>query len=859
MSIRFLEQRDIVGRKGFVRRKYGFDTVYLLLLTVAGWLLIMGAYSAFEELNAAAYYAVITLVFAGITGAVYFFINNDREIMHALEFQNALFSAVTRHNSEFYAILSHEGRVVYIHPDYQRQLTRLAAGGEDTLQALCGIVNMDDGKRDLLMRLMREGKKGTFHFSVTATDDSQPLNMLLQPINMYTGEEYHKDITLVLEPISRPSGFFLLFAEKESPYSALVKNLDKLEIGYFTADKNLTFRNASNIFASVSGYSKHELAGDGVALTDIFPDITPGDLAGISGDMPFAKISVSAPRNGRPGARCMLIVAKLDASVYKSDFVGVALRYEGLESRMDFDMDEASAAVMLESSPVACSVVAPSGNIVYANRAMRRTLGVSEEGRVKENFLSFIHSDTRGNAENMLKNAVAAGGDAGAATLRTEITGAGEGGERTLVIRPVVGSAGHVSHLAVYLTENDGAVRLAECAAHSQKMQAIGQLAGGIAHDFNNLLTAMLGFCDMLLERHPAGDESFSDIMQVRQNANRAAGLVRQLLAFSRRQTLRPRVIDITDIVADLSDLLSRLLGENIRPDIKHGYDLHRIRVDIGQLEQVIVNLAVNARDAMNAAGDKKDGVLTVTTENITVDGAAPLHRYFSPEGEKAPPGDYVMLSVRDNGTGIPEDALEKIFEPFFSTKEIGEGTGLGLATVYGIVKQNNGYIYLDTSEGQGACFHILFPRYRESAEAAQRREEEKKTEENFAQQDITGHGTVLLVEDEAPVRMFSASALKSKGYTVIEAENGFEATDVMEQRGGEIDIIVTDVMMPGMNGPSFIENIQNDYPDIKVIFISGYAEDQFMEQFKDKRLVDFLPKPYSLKQLAGKVKAMAG
>lgn len=383
--------------------------------------------------------------------------------------------------------------------------------------------------------------------------------------------------------------------------------------------------------------------------------------------------------------------------------------------------------------------------------------------------------------------------------------------------------------------------------AHSQKMQAVGQLAGGVAHDFNNLLTAMIGFCDLLLQRHPAGDQSFADIMQIKQNANRAANLVRQLLAFSRRQTLQPKMLQITDVLAELSNLVRRLIGESIDLKVSHGRDMGYVKADQGQLEQVLINLAVNARDAMN-----EGGMLTVSTKVVDITKPSDIDkRLIAPqEDEPIVPGNYVLVKISDTGHGIPKDKIQKIFEPFYSTKEVGAGTGLGLATVYGIIKQTGGYIYVESEEGQGTTFHLFFPRFAVSEET-----EKPSPAETDNPKDLTGTGTILLVEDEEPVRNFAARALRNKGYTVLEADCGEMALEVIEEHREELEVIVSDVIMPGMNGPEMIQKILPDHPDVKIIFISGYAEDAFTDSFSENVKFHFLPKPFTLKQLAAKIK----
>jgi len=354
----------------------------------------------------------------------------------------------------------------------------------------------------------------------------------------------------------------------------------------------------------------------------------------------------------------------------------------------------------------------------------------------------------------------------------------------------------------------------------------------------------MIGFCDLLLLRFRLGDPAFADIMQIKQNANRAANLVRQLLAFSRQQSLQPRILSITDVLAELSHLLRRLIGENIELKVVHGRDLGRVKVDQGQLEQVIINLAVNARDAM-AAG----GTLTIRTANVAFD--APLRRGH----ELITPGAYVQIEVRDTGIGIPKENLERIFEPFFSTKEVGSGTGLGLSTVYGIVKQTGGFIFVESEPAQGAAFVILLPRL--EGAAAEEAGAAVRTESGEAQagRDLTGAGTVLLVEDEDPVRLFSARALRNKGYKVVEARSGEAALDIITAGQERIDLLISDVVMPRMDGPSLIKEVRRLHPEMKVIFISGYAEDAFRNRLGNDSDIHFLPKPFSLKQLAGKVK----
>jgi two-component system, cell cycle sensor histidine kinase and response regulator CckA len=374
----------------------------------------------------------------------------------------------------------------------------------------------------------------------------------------------------------------------------------------------------------------------------------------------------------------------------------------------------------------------------------------------------------------------------------------------------------------------------------------VGQLAGGIAHDFNNVLSAIMMANDFLLNAHKPTDPSFQDIMQIKQNATRAATLVRQLLAFSRRQTLRPQVLDLGDALSDLTMLLRRLIGEKVKLDLVHGRDLWPVKVDVSQFEQVIVNLAVNARDAM-----PEGGKLTVRTANLTSEEAARLAYKGMPAAE------YVRIDITDTGTGIPADIVDKIFEPFFSTKEVGKGTGLGLSTVYGIVKQTGGFIYVESEADKGTSFHIFLPRHHPEQEvqpdtpAATR----EPSPEAKPRADLTGQGTILLVEDEEGLRSLNARGLRSRGYSVIEASNGVEALEALEEKNGAVDLVVSDVVMPEMDGPTLLKAMRGRNPELKIIFVSGYAEDAFEKSLPANQQFAFLPKPFTLSQLVAAVK----
>ena len=381
--------------------------------------------------------------------------------------------------------------------------------------------------------------------------------------------------------------------------------------------------------------------------------------------------------------------------------------------------------------------------------------------------------------------------------------------------------------------------------AQSQKMQAVGELASGIAHDFNNVLTPIIGFADLLLTKMRPTDAAFADVMNIKQNANRAANLVRQLLAFSRKQTLQPKVHDLSEAMSDLDNLLSRVLGDKTELTITHGRDLGLVLVDIHQFEQVVINLAVNARDAM-----PKGGKLSVRTYNLPRDKSQET-------GYVLPVADYVVCEVEDTGTGIPKEILDKIWAPFFTTKEVGKGTGLGLSMVYGIVKQTGGFIYCDSVMGKGTTFKIYLPRH--VPVVSDRVETIAPVAEPPKREDFSGRGRILIVEDEDSVRAFAVRALTSRGFTVMEADSGEVALEVIEADSDGFELILSDVVMPEMDGPTMLKELRKRGIHTKVIFMSGYAEEAFERNLEGPADFAFLQKPFSLKQLAEKVKEVMG
>ncbi len=496
-----------------------------------------------------------------------------------------------------------------------------------------------------------------------------------------------------------------------------------------------------------------------------------------------------------------------------------------LYPKPDIAADQGNGWAFFEDLPVPLLKLEPDGEIVLINYSARRLLGnPAKPGMMLEDLLEGLGRSI----VDWLEDAIAGRGGTHSEFLRLRDD------EQEVFIQVALNRVNEPEGARLIAVLND-ATELKSLEAQfmqSQKMQAIGQLAGGVAHDFNNLLTAITGHCDLLLLRHDAEETEYADLMQISQNANRAAALVNQLLAFSRKQTLKPKVIEMRETLSDLAHLLNRLVGETVSVSLSHAQDLWAIRADQRQLEQVLMNLVVNARDAMPDGGE-----IVIETANLVLD--QPMER----DRAVIAPGRYVRVKVTDEGCGITPGKIQKVFEPFFTTKRTGEGTGLGLSMAYGIIKQTGGFIFVDSQLGCGTTFTLLLPAY---------------DRENIIQEDIvaapeeshvTG-GVVLLVEDEAPVRAFACRALQMRGFTVIEAESGEKALTVLQDANLHIDVFVTDVIMPGIDGPTWVRKALLARPQTTTVFVSGYAEDSFGD--KQSRIAHsvFLQKPFSLVEL---------
>nr|WP_175581266.1 PAS domain-containing sensor histidine kinase [Thalassospira sp. HF15] len=700
--------------------------------------------------------------------------------------------------------------------------------------------NADDGEQDDSKPDKSKSPAGAcLRISVTAAN-ARAGQMLWTVDGVDSVVLADSDASLLLPP-SDPQKSFALSAPQATEMAANLpvaaaqsgfehadQMIERLPVGVCGLDEEGRILYLNRRLASWLGGEPEDFNNGSVELADlIVGDGVNGEVKfKVAGGEPircFVTHSINAPGTGPVRSQAVIFPDPMPAHEWEHALAET-------ERRVRWFFDESPLSIVLADM---------SGTVTDANRSFIVTAGQNHDKVVGRSILELILPEDRDEVARYLSKAVMGMGKGG--QIEARLAGS-RGVAAQIYLQRVAGRSGEAGALLLNFLDTTEQKNLEEQFAQSQKMQAVGQLAGGVAHDFNNLLTAMIGFCDLLLSRHGPGDPSFADIMQIKQNANRAANLVRQLLAFSRRQTLQPKIINITDALAEMSNLLRRLIGEKIDLKVSHGRDIGLVKVDPGQLDQVIINLVVNARDAMAGEG----GTLTVQTSTEIIDEPTATGT------EVIPPGDYIGIKVTDTGIGIPKENLTRIFEPFFSTKERGEGTGLGLSTVYGIVKQTGGFIAVNSEEGKGTTFTIYLPRYEASEEELA---ETQAVIEETPSRDLTGTGAILLVEDEDAVRTFGARALRSKGYDVLEANNGDNALEVLNNTDKVIDLVISDVVMPGIDGPTLIRMLREQKPELKVIFISGYAEDTYRDELDEENGVHFLPKPFSLKDLATKVK----
>jgi two-component system, cell cycle sensor histidine kinase and response regulator CckA len=797
-------------------------------------------------------YVLILLAVLGTIGVFALFATASGILRFAGREQgNPLLKAVVDGAFDGILVTDQSGRVLYANAAYLdligvtdihdvRPIERVFIGDPDVSESIYR-----------LLKAAREGRRLQEEVRITgaAGESGRWLRMRVRPLG-----ENRRDARLTVWSIADVTRDR---ERQENVFQELQHAIDYLDhapAGFFSVDAagDIVYLNAT-----LAAWLDHDLAqvgagslklgdivaGEGAALLTTF-SAAPGEVKTEVLDLDLKT------RGGKP-----IPVRLFHKVAFGADGAPGTSRTLVLNRAKDEGSDPQRAAEVrfmrfFQNTPMAIATVDKTGRIARSNARFASAF----EGLLKSNdrsILSVIVERERPVLEAAIRKA--AEGQSDIAPVEASLTGSADRWANFFVI--AVEEEDRDGEAAiVYALETTAQRTLENRVQQQQKMESVGQLAGGIAHDFNNVLSAIMMATDFLLNAHKPTDPSFKDIMQIKQNANRAAALVRQLLAFSRKQTLRPQVLDLAETLSDLGMLLKRLIGEKVSLDIVHGRDLWPVKVDISQFEQVIVNLAVNARDAM-----PNGGKLAVRTSNIPAEECAK----FAYKG--MPKANYVLVEVSDTGTGIPSDIIDKIFEPFFTTKDVGKGTGLGLSTVYGIVKQTGGFIYADSEPGR-TSFRIFLPRHIPGAEEALAQIpaadapaiagalSAADTMARAAAADLTGQGTILLVEDEEGLRALNARGLSSRGYTVLEAGNGVEAIEAFDKHG-HVDLVVSDVVMPEMDGPTLLKELRRRDPEVKIIFVSGYAEEAFSKNLPDQEQYAFLAKPFTLKQLVAEVK----
>jgi two-component system cell cycle sensor histidine kinase/response regulator CckA len=761
---------------------------------------------------------------------------------------NPVTGRIADHAYDGLAVTDARGHVVYSNAAYLA-LTGAASALEARPVERVFIGNPDVSEAVFrLLKAAREGKRQQEEVRIASTEGAHGrwLRMRVRPLGQSKREA--KYAVWSISDITRDR------ERQEDVFQELqhaIEYLDHAPCGFFSVNAagDLVYVNAT--LANWLDHDLAEIGSGGLKLTDI----VSGDGASLLTSIPpvpgEVKTEVFDIDLRMRGGKTMP-VRLYHKLAFGADGVPGASRTLVISRARDERADPQRAAEVrfmrfFDHTPMAIATVDRSGAVVRANaRFAKLAQGLGPDGAANKSIFAAVNVRDRNRLVAAINQAAEGQGDI--PPVEAMLDGARERWGEFFVTAVEEGER-ETEAAIVYMLETTERRTLENQINQSQKMDMVGQLAGGIAHDFNNVLSAIMMANDFLLNAHKPTDPSFQDIMQIKQNATRAATLVRQLLAFSRRQTLRPQVLDLGDALSDLTMLLRRLIGEKVKLDLVHGRDLWPVKVDVSQFEQVIVNLAVNARDAMPDGGK-----LTVRTANVTSEDAARL----SYKG--MPAADYVRIVVADTGSGIAPEIVDKIFEPFFSTKEVGKGTGLGLSTVYGIVKQTGGFVYVDSEAGKGTAFLIFLPRYHPELEV----QPEAVGANGAAKEppaaakpraDLTGQGTILLVEDEEGLRSLNARGLRSRGYSVIEASNGIEAMEALEQKNGAVDLVVSDVVMPEMDGPTLLKTMRGRNPDLKIIFVSGYAEDAFEKSLPENQQFAFLPKPFTLSQLVAAVK----
>jgi two-component system, cell cycle sensor histidine kinase and response regulator CckA len=822
------------------------------LIAAAAGLMVVGG-------NQAGSYVILLLTLLGVVGVFSLFALAAGVLrISGRDAAHSLLEDVLENAHDGIVVTDRRGRVLFANAAYRRFAD---AAGIDDVRPVERVFVGDPEVSEAVYRLLKAGQEGRrlqeeVRVAGLGGGPAQWLRLRVRPHGSADAARTVWTVADVTRDRERQEN---VFQDLERAF----RYLDHAPAGFFSVD---AAGDIGYINATLAGWLDYDLAqvgSGGLELADILPggsrallttlSALPGEVKTEILDLDLTRRDgrtlpvrlyhkVAFAADGTPGDSCTLVLNR--ASGAGADPLRAA---------------EVRFMRFFNSTPMAIATVDRHGRIARNNALFAHlfhNMLKGDAGPQGRSIRSVVAERDRPVLDAAL--AAAACGQADIAPIDAALAGEGERWAR-FYATPVEKAERDAEAAIVYAIETTEQRVLQRQFDQSQKMEMVGKFAGGIAHDFNNVLSSIMMAADFLLIDHKQSDKSFQDIIQIKHDATRAANLVKQLLAFSRQQTLRPEVLDLHASLVELREMLQRLIGERIKLNlVDRPKGLWPVKADQTQFEQVVVNLAVNAHDAM-----PEGGRLSLRTANVSAEQS----QQFAYKG--MPSGDYVLVEIIDTGTGIPAKIRDKVFEPFFTTKEVGKGTGLGLSTVYGIVKQTGGFVYLDSTMGEGTTFRIFLPRHVPGSEKAGAGEapQPAATEPSggggpvakAAPADDTGRGTILLVEDEEGLRKLNARGLASRGYKVLQAANGVEAIEAFEGHDGKIDVVVSDVVMPEMNGPTLLTRLRILDPDVKVIFVSGYAGDAFAKDLPEGQQYNFLAKPFTLKQLVGVVKETAG
>ena len=836
--------------------------VFLALSALAATAFLgLAAADGATGLRAYALIAAAILAFAGLAGLLAWaagFLHFGR-----MERMRAFFESVLDACGEACVVTDERGRPVYANAAYRALLDAAS------IKRLAGVDNLYAGVPDVAQRI--------YNLSIKARDGERGASeFYLQPGLDVPGARADSHVWMKIQaaPLNGEAGGLVLWrladitGELESRDKAFtdlqhtIDYLDNMPAGLFSANAEgrIIYLNAT--LGQWLGLDVGALMEGGLGLDDILPRAVAAQLRAI------------APRPGE--CRQESFLAELQDArgravpvriIHRVDFDASGRPRPSRTLVLDLRSEDAQQvreplklARFINNAPVGIAMAGADGRITMLNAALAQ---IASNARLGGHILDIVPESDREKLQAVF-NSVIEDHQPQAQTDVNIVSGSDTRAKITIAASELDEDGKTPRGVTLYVIDTTMHQALMQQLEQGQKMQAVGTLVSGIAHDFNNMLTGILGFADMLLMKHRPEDPSFEQIMSIKTNAGRAAAMVRQLLAFSRKQTLQPKVLSLTDLLSDMFAMLRRIMGEKIELKIEHGRDLWPVLADPSQIDRVVMNLAVNARDAMPGGGK-----LSLSTRNV------PRHEAAAIAPDIMPGADYILIEIADTGEGIPPEVLDKIYDPFFTTKEVGKGTGLGLSTVYGIVKQTGGYIFCDSRPGQGTTFRIFLPRHipgENEQSTGQKKKAGAQVDKASAasspdasepREDLTGDGVILLVEDEDSVRQLAEMALAARGYTIHSAETAEAALDIMEDmlaRGEMPDLVVSDVVMPGMDGPTMMKELRKMGVTSPFVFMSGHAEDAFAESLDEGTQFTFLAKPFNLKEIAEAVKrAMSG